>query len=287
LHEVTGKSFITPTEAELRAKARGESPLVDGLISSSHGVLQAILSNVTKRDAFTGRPITSEVSSFLGLNVEDRVAYTLGKLFPTLDNIDRANPFNVFGTAQQRDIRDNITDPGTLSFAGAQRRNRGSVRSNNANIDIAAMLLRSVGANTRPVNYEGTVQSTLSDIDATESAVIKEIKSLDTRVRLSVVEGTPMSQETRNGLINRLNTLWSLRAHLMYDRVRVRNYLRSRQIPDTESIKQNRDTLIKLHDIVNDTTTDPNAEQKQQLLEQLAKDLYESQQSGDINSSNN
>jgi hypothetical protein len=96
-------------------------------ISNSYGPYQAAFGFITGEDPRTGYKLRGESApeetSFLGMAVTPMTRYLAETIFPTLRNINRANPGGVFGNAYEVK-EDGTVVPGTPSWAGIPRAGR-------------------------------------------------------------------------------------------------------------------------------------------------------------------
>lgn len=102
--------------------------LIREVLSESFGYQKALYALVTGRNVDTGRPIepegdTTQFSNFLGMEVSPMTKYIAENTFPILRNINRSNPFYMFGRPPRYESGgERLLDPGTPAwFTGVPR----------------------------------------------------------------------------------------------------------------------------------------------------------------------
>jgi hypothetical protein len=97
------------------------------LVSQSYGAWQSAYGAITGEDPRTGYRITrdpTQTSSFLGAEVSPMFRYIAETTFPILRNVNRSNPFYLFGRPPEFDEEGNLVDAGTPSWLGVSRSSR-------------------------------------------------------------------------------------------------------------------------------------------------------------------
>lgn len=246
------------TEEEKRAQARGES-LQDTLLelaSQTHAPIKYVIEQLMGRETFMGRSIAFDEMdarpTVWGIPTTSRIKHTIESMIPIVRAVDVFNPGGAFGVAPKYDHRGQIIDAGKLSWLGTERSATDRYLYS-ANADTVRRTMRIMGLNVQTIDPERNVQFSMNDISKTLGVMERSMTKTQTDIREKFLreqmDGVSIDraelQRRRDELKERMDVYTALRI----DDLRLKQWAKERNIPDSETLTQLRNLNMNLRDI--------------------------------------
>jgi len=214
-------------------------------------LIQMAMRTVTGVDPRTGMPVSRgfdvDERTIVGLRLPPLAAELLSTYKPIMD-LDRFNPFNLFGTPEIRNndynasnnFQGSIRQPGTPSWAGFSRKAKAADRSE-AMDNWKIRMLQAFGARVAPVNVAEGMDRTYSS----NHFAAKELKDSIEKGYLRMQSDTGMSAKDKQALADELHQNIDYLAVIEADNARVQQWLVDNKVAPKYAREKLRNKVIK------------------------------------------
>ena len=201
---------------------------------------QAGFEYVSGKDAQTGGSFADEWQdkwySWNGMSLPRWAIITLDKL-PFLRQLDKLNPFDLWGRAPLEDANGNpyryrdgrVMVPGNLSVFGAERRPGADRKKDDAEfLNGMGTLMSVMGMNVRVVDYNKNLQSTYTDIQRLASNLATSLNQTEKDIQNEILKGELHSPADRERRIREFKKNIFIYGYVLTERYRVLAYMTDR-----------------------------------------------------------
>lgn len=268
--------FFTGSSADQREKAMDTTPALIRFIQKeaeqANPLIQTLVGMMTGEDPRTERPFWSESTadqrSFLGLKF-DPVTDKVLRLYKPLADLDRFNPFGVFGTAEKRDqnytpennYQGDVTTEGRPSVFGFSRGGAAQV-GDEADINWMTKAARALGARVVEVDVERGMQRTYNDNYFAAQELKKRLREGTMRFNTD----TKMTPQEKAQLKAEMLPLVDYLVQIEADNARVMHWMVKNKVPPTHVLKKLREKNIDISQLEY-----PTADYAGNLIQEMAE----------------
>jgi hypothetical protein len=207
---------------------------MENYINGTYGSIKAFKGLFSNKDRF-GKPLVTGASeqqvSMLGVPVPGGkyaplVKYITEQTLPSIGNLNRFNPFEVFGLKEQTDARGNVTRNAKASWLGAVRTDNDGTKDDLGGVS-AVSAARALGLTFERVDTTKNMQFTEDNF----KRAVGDIKKAVGRLEKAREEEPDKNGQRYKMLSDAIITQKALAADIELGRVKAQGWLDSRGVP--------------------------------------------------------
>lgn len=240
--------------AELREQVRGESTgrFFDDIASQLFTPWKVAIEQFIGRDTFSGRTFSDidseEQPTFLGVRVNARTKNILDKV-PLLSNLNRANPFEIGGTAPRYDVNGNVIEKGKPSWLGTTRTDTDKSKYNLKDEPLFIRVLDAAGVPVRTIDFTEGNKNTLSDVERTIRKVEENIDRAVLDIQQDKINNIVIDPKEKARRIEAVKDLIGVWGQLLVDKQRVTEWLKDKNVLSTSALKELNKLKIRVREL--------------------------------------